>query len=70
MKSVPLFVICSIAFSVIGLLAAWGIGICAPTPGNSRPDFERAMFILLPVGGAVAGWFVGYFAMPFPTEKP
>lgn len=69
MKSIPVIIISAFAFSFIGLLAAWGIGVCAPTPPSRRPDFERTMFILLPLGGAAVGWFIGYLATPFPKER-
>lgn len=69
MKSMPVAVRSALVLSLIGLLAAWGIGICAPTTAGQRPDFERVMFILLPTGGAVLGWFLGYLATPFRSEQ-
>lgn len=64
MKPMLLAVLPAFLFAVVGLLAAWGIAAYAPTPPTQRPDFERTMFILLPIGGAALGWFLGFLATP------
>ncbi len=69
MKPSYLILISSFAFSLIGLGAAWGIGICVPAAPDQRPDFAQSMFIVLPLGGAIAGWFAGYLATPLDNEK-
>lgn len=56
------------AFGVLGLLAAFGIAIFAPTPPSQRPDFERSMFVILPFAGIVVGWFIAYLAAPFDNK--
>ena len=53
------------AFSLIGLLAACAIVATIPANQGRRPDFEQAMCIVLPLGGAVIGWFGAYLALPF-----
>ena len=57
------------AFATLGLLAAFGIAMFAPTPSSQRPDFERTMFIFLPLAGAAIGWFITYLATPFDNEQ-
>ena len=68
MKSPPLIILSAFLFSTVGLGAAWGIGSYTGMPGI-EPNFERTMFILLPLGGAVFGWFAGYLATPLRDEK-
>jgi len=57
------------AFAMIGLMAAFGIAFFAPTPPTHRPDFERAMFIILPLVGTAIGWFLAYLELPLPSEQ-
>lgn len=56
--------ISAFAFAALGLLAAYGIGLFAPTPSSQRPDFERTMFIVLPLAGTAIGWFIAYLGVP------
>ncbi len=55
MNSSYLIVASAVVFSVIGLLAAFGIAAFAPTPSPMDPHFERTTFVLLPIGGAAVG---------------
>ena len=61
--------ISAFAFAAIGLLAAFGIAVYAPTPPSQRPDFERTAFIILPLAGAAIGWFIAYLAEPFSNKE-
>ena len=68
MKSLFLAIWPAALFAMIGLLAAFGIAIFAPTPPTQRPDFERTMFVVLPLCGAALGWFIGFLATPVRGE--
>ena len=59
----------ALAFGTLGLLAAIGIAVFAPTPPIQRPDFERSMFIILPFAGMAVGWFIAYLAAPFENKE-
>ena len=68
MKPAQLILISAFAFSLIGLGAAWGIGYTTPViPGKDR-GFEQTMFIVLPLGGAIVGWFAAYLVTPLRNE--
>lgn len=59
----------ALAFGTLGLLAAIGIAVFAPTPPTERPDFERSMFVILPFAGMAVGWFIAYLAAPFENKE-
>ena len=59
----------ALAFGTLGLLAAIGIAVFAPTPPTERPDFERSMFVILPFAGMAVGWFIAYLAAPFENRE-
>ena len=59
----------ALAFGTLGLLAAIGIAVFAPTPPSERPDFERSMFVILPFAGMAVGWFIAYLAAPFENKE-
>lgn len=65
MKPAVITIISAFAFAALGVMAAFGIAMYAPTPPTERPDFERTMFILLPLAGSVIGWLTAYFALPY-----
>lgn len=62
-------IVSAFAFAALGLLAAYGIALFAPTPSSQRPDFERTMFIVLPLAGTAIGWFIAYLAAPFDNPE-
>ncbi len=62
-------IVSAFAFAVLGLLTAVAIAHFAPTPPTEHPRFEQAMFIVLPLGGAVIGWFIAYLATPFDNKE-
>ncbi len=70
MKPVVITIVSAFAFATLGVMAAFGIAMYAPTPPTQRPDFERTMFILLPLAGSLVGWLTAYFALPYrsPTD--
>lgn len=59
----------ALAFAALGLLAAFGIALFAPTPSSQRPDFERTAFIVLPLAGTALGWLIAYLAAPFDNKE-
>lgn len=59
----------ALAFGTLGLLAALGIAVFAPTPPSQRPDFERTMFVILPFAGIAVGWLIAYLAAPFDNAE-
>lgn len=66
----PLIIIgASFLFALIGVLAAWGTAACAPSQPFQRPDFERTMFILAPIVGAIVGWLGGYLTIGLTSER-
>ena len=69
MKPTLSITVSAFAFAALGLLAALGIAVYAPTPSSQRPDFERTMFVVLPLAGAAIGWFIGYLAAPFDNKE-
>ena len=69
MKSTLIPILSAFAFAALGLIAAFGIAFYAPTPPSQRPDFERSMFVILPLAGAAIGWFIAYIAAPFDTKE-
>lgn len=69
MKPAHLILISAFAFSLIGLGAAWGIGICVPALPGQNLNFAQMMFVLLPLGGAIVGWFAAYLVTPLHNEK-
>ena len=60
--------ISAFAFAALELAAAFGIAYFAPTPQSQSPDFERLMFILLPIGGAGLGSFLFFLGTPLPKN--
>lgn len=69
MKHSLTIILTAVTFSALGLAAAFGIAIYAPTPPGQVPVFERVMFALLPFAGATIGWFIGYLATPFDRKS-
>ncbi|MEZ6057488.1 MAG: hypothetical protein R3C01_12370 [Planctomycetaceae bacterium] len=69
MKALLSTTVSAFAFATLGLIAAFGIAMFAPTPPSQRPDFERTMFIVLPLAGSAIGWFIAYLATPFDNEQ-
>lgn len=51
-----------------GLLVACAIAHFAPTPRPSAPHFEQAMFVALPTGGLVLGFFLAWLATPIKSK--
>ena len=69
MKSALTTIVSAFAFAALGLIAAFGIAFYAPTPSSQLPDFERTMFVILPLAGAAIGWFIAYLAAPFDNKE-
>lgn len=57
------------AFAALGLFAAFGIALFAPSPSSQRPDVERTVFIVLPLVGTAIGWLIAYLADPNDSKE-
>ena len=62
-------IVSAFAFGALGLLTAIAIAHFAPTRPTEQPRFEQTMFIVLPLGGVVIGWFIAYLATPFACKE-
>jgi len=69
MKTTPSTTVTALAFAALGLLVAFGIAVFAPTPPSQQPNFERLMFIILPLAGIAIGWFIAYLAAPIDNNE-